>query len=282
MSHTIGFETTQSWTASVRETSRAESWISINPTSGDAGKHTITVTLTENETTESRQAVVIISCGGESANISITQRGVGQDEPEDPDNPNNPDNPQKPEHPDVAPEDRLTWVETTYTEVYSDGSSTDKSYMLFEYDAEGLLTGYDQYDYDSEQTDKINASYEGTLKRSEGKITDEEKWFEIGGSSYEGMPLPNSGEYTKEYRLNASGLVSGYTDPDGASQTFTYNADGTLARLEYRNPSYPDENSTSTLTWQETSFPFRPSTDGITKQRRSPTPNTSTPGTAST
>ena len=39
----------------------------------------------------------------------------------------------------------------------------------FEYDAEGLLTGYDQYDYDSEQTDKINASYERTLKRSEGK-----------------------------------------------------------------------------------------------------------------
>ena len=251
MSHTIGFETTQSWTASVRETSRAESWISINPTSGDAGKHTITVTLTENETTESRQAVVIISCGGESANISITQRGVGQDEPEDPDDPNNPDNPQKPEHPDVAPEDRLTWVETTYTEVYSDGSSTDKSYMLFEYDAEGLLTGYDQHDYDSEQTDKINASYERTLKRSEGKITDEEKWFEIDGSSYEGMPLPNSGEYAKEYRLNASGLVSGYTDPDGASQTFTYNADGTLARLEYRDPSYPEANSTATLTWQD-------------------------------
>ena len=140
---------------------------------------------------------------------------MGQDEPEDP---NNPDNPQKPEHPDVAPEDRLTWVETTYTEVYSDGSSTDKSYLLFEYDAEGLLTGYDQYDYDSEQTDKINASYERTLKRSEGKITDEEKWFEIDGSSYEGMPLPNSGEYAKEYRLNASGLVSGYTDPDGASR----------------------------------------------------------------
>jgi len=251
LSHTIGFETTQSWTASVRETSRAESWISINPTSGDAGKHTITVTLTENETTESRQAVVIISCGGESANISITQRGVGQDEPEDPDDPNNPDNPQKPEHPDVAPEDRLTWVETTYTEVYSDGSSTDKSYMLFEYDAEGLLTGYDQYDYDSEQTDKINASYERTLKRSEGKITDEEKWFEIGGSSYEGMPLPNSGEYTKEYRLNTSGLVSSYTDPDGASQTFTYNADGTLARSEYRDPSYPEANSTATLTWQD-------------------------------
>lgn len=251
MSHTIGFETTQSWTASVRETSRAESWISINPTSGDAGKHTITVTLTENETTESRQAVVIISCGGESANISITQRGVGQDEPEDPDAPNDPDNPQKPEHPDVAPEDRLTWVETTYTEVYSDGSSTDKSYMLFEYDAEGLLTGYDQYDYDSEQTDKINASYERTLKRSEGKITDEEKWFEIDGSSYEGMPLPNSGEYTKEYRLNTSGLVSGYTDPDGASQTFTYNADGTLARSEYRDPSYPEANSTATLTWQD-------------------------------
>ena len=251
MSHTIGFETTQSWTASVRETSRAKSWISINPTSGDAGKHTITVTLTENETTESRQAVVIISCGGESANISITQRGVGQDEPEDPDDPNNPDNPQKPEHPDVAPEDRLTWVETTYTEVYSDGSSTDKSYMLFEYDAEGLLTGYDQHDYDSEQTDKINASYERTLKRSEGKITDEEKWFEIDGSSYEGMPLPNSGEYAKEYRLNASGLVSGYTDPDGASQTFTYNADGTLARLEYRDPSYPEANSTATLTWQD-------------------------------
>ena len=108
--------------------------------------------------------------------------------------------------------------------------------MLFEYDAEGLLTGYDQYDYDSEQTDKINASYERTLKRSEGKITDEEKWFEIDGSSYEGMPLPNSGEYAKEYRLNASGLVSSYTYPDGASQTFTYNADGTLARFGIPQP----------------------------------------------
>lgn len=65
------------------------------------------------------------------------------------------------------------------------------------------------------------------------------------------MPLPNSGEYAKEYRLNTSGLVSSYTDPDGVSQTFTYNADGTLARLEYRDPSYPEENSTSTLTWQD-------------------------------
>lgn len=252
LSHTIGFETTQSWTASVRETSRAESWISINPTSGDAGKHTITVTLTENETTESRQAVVIISCGGESANISITQRGVGQDEPEDPDDPNNPDNPQKPEHPDVAPENRLTYVETTYTEVYSGGSSTDKGYMLFEYDADGLLTGQKQYDFDSEQTDKINASYETTIARSQGKITQKKKWFEAnGGGSYEGIPLPHSGEYTVECRLNASGLIAGCTDPDGDSQTFTYNADGTLARMEYRSPSYPEENSTSTLTWQD-------------------------------
>ena len=49
------------------------------------------------------------------------------------------------------------------------------------------------------------------------------------------MPLPNSGEYTKEYRLNTSGLVSSYTDPDGASQTFTYNADGTLCLLYTSN-----------------------------------------------
>lgn len=112
---------------------------------------------------------------------------MGQDEPEDP---NDPDNPQKPEHPDVAPEDRLTWVETTYTEVYSDGSSTDKSYMLFEYDAEGLLTGYDQYDYDSEQTDKINASYERTLKRSEGKITDEENGSKSTAAATKECPFP--------------------------------------------------------------------------------------------
>jgi YD repeat-containing protein len=30
-----------------------------------------------------------------------------------------------------------------------------------------------------------------------------------------------------------------------------YNADGTLARSEYRDPSYPEANSTATLTWQD-------------------------------
>lgn len=101
-------------------------------------------------------------------------------------------------------------------------------------------------------------------------------------ADYEGMPLPNSGEYTKEY--HASGLVSGYTDPDGASQTFTYNADGTLARSEYRDPSYPEANSTAALTWQDGNIVSISTIDGRDNETttHSPTPNTSTPGTAST
>ncbi len=247
LKHTVSFEAAEEWQASVLQT-RSDAWITIDPESGSAGKNNIAVTLTENTEETSRKAVITIHCGGESVSITITQRGVG--EPEDPDDPNNPDNPQKPEHPAVSPENRLTYIETTYTGIYSDGTSTDKGYMLFEYDADGLLTGQKQYDFDSEQTGKINASYETNITRNQGKIALQEKYLEIRGY-YEELPLSYSGEHTFEYRLNASGMLSGYTDPDGDSQTFTYNADGTLARMEYRSPSYPEENSTSTLTWQD-------------------------------
>ena len=95
-----------------------------------------------------------------------------------------------PNIPTLAPEDRLTWVETTYTEVYSDGSSTDKSYMLFEYDAEGLLTGYDQYDYDSEQTDKINAPMKGRSNEAKGKSRTKKNGSKSTAAATKECPFP--------------------------------------------------------------------------------------------
>ena len=87
VNHTIHFETTQSWTASVKQT-RAEDWISIYPTSGEAGTNEIEVTLAENTDSEEREAVITIVSGSDKVTVTVTQRGSdATEEPEEPEDP---------------------------------------------------------------------------------------------------------------------------------------------------------------------------------------------------
>ena len=69
----IHFTATASWTASVGN-SRADSWITVSPVSGEAGEGSVTVTVASNESTDERSASVFLVCGDEQETVVVTQK----------------------------------------------------------------------------------------------------------------------------------------------------------------------------------------------------------------
>ncbi|MBR1712024.1 MAG: BACON domain-containing protein [Alloprevotella sp.] len=55
-------------------------WISIPDTAFDAGRHTFTLTVTPNQSTEPRTATLTLTSAGVSTPISVTQEGKTEDE----------------------------------------------------------------------------------------------------------------------------------------------------------------------------------------------------------
>lgn len=70
---TISFTASEAWSAEVINT-RADSWVSIHPTSGGAGKATITVTTEPNDTPDDRSATIVIKSGTVEKTVKISQK----------------------------------------------------------------------------------------------------------------------------------------------------------------------------------------------------------------
>ncbi|MBQ3189865.1 MAG: hypothetical protein IJB61_01270 [Bacteroides sp] len=68
---TISFMTNTAWTANV---GTSTSWLKVSPTSGVAGTHTLTVTTTENDTYDERNASITIKAGNANKSITVTQK----------------------------------------------------------------------------------------------------------------------------------------------------------------------------------------------------------------
>ena len=90
----VTFVTYDAWTSTITETRKSTkvetpSWVSITPDHGDAaGTYTITIRLEPNTTGEDREATITISCSGTDITITITQKGVPEnDENDEPDEP---------------------------------------------------------------------------------------------------------------------------------------------------------------------------------------------------
>lgn len=94
-SATATFEVNVAWTASVTYASEADKWLTVTPTSGDAGKQTIRMTATANTTEAVRTAYVVIEYGAKLVRLTVEQAGqeAGTDDPDDPEDPDNPDDP---------------------------------------------------------------------------------------------------------------------------------------------------------------------------------------------
>lgn len=70
----VSFKATSDWTASIINT-KADSWISLDKTSGSAGSATITIKTTVNDTPDDRNATVQIKAGSTNKDIVVTQKG---------------------------------------------------------------------------------------------------------------------------------------------------------------------------------------------------------------
>ena len=69
----ITFTAAAAWTASVIST-KADSWVDVNPKSGDPGPAEIKITTTPNDTYVERNATIQIKCGTETKDIVLTQK----------------------------------------------------------------------------------------------------------------------------------------------------------------------------------------------------------------
>lgn len=70
---TISFTASEAWSAEIINT-RADSWISIHPTSGGAGEATITITTEPNDTPDDRSATIVIKSGTVEKTVKISQK----------------------------------------------------------------------------------------------------------------------------------------------------------------------------------------------------------------
>lgn len=70
---TIPFTATGNWTASLMN-DRADSWITLTPSSGSAGDVLLSITTTANDTYDERNATIVLRCGDDSENIVVTQK----------------------------------------------------------------------------------------------------------------------------------------------------------------------------------------------------------------
>ena len=72
---TLTFTATEAWTASVGEAdTRAIDWLTVSPTSGQAGTATLTITTEPNNTYDERNAAITLTSGGTRKTLTVTQK----------------------------------------------------------------------------------------------------------------------------------------------------------------------------------------------------------------
>ena len=72
---TLTFTASEAWTASVGEANtRAIDWLTVSPTSGQAGTATLTITTEPNTTYDERNAAIILTSGSTRKTLTITQK----------------------------------------------------------------------------------------------------------------------------------------------------------------------------------------------------------------
>ncbi len=72
---TLTFTASEAWTASVGEANtRAIDWLTVSPTSGQAGTATLTITTEPNTTYDERNAAIILTSGSTRKTLTVTQK----------------------------------------------------------------------------------------------------------------------------------------------------------------------------------------------------------------
>ena len=174
----ITFTATAAWTASVIST-RADSWVDVNPKSGNPGLAEIKITTTPNDTYVERNATIQIKCGTETKDIVLTQKQV----------------------------DNIT-VTTDKVELGAEGGTFTielKSNIDFSYEIEGDWIKYVSTKAYADKALTFTAEANDGVQKREGSITIK------GGGFSETVKVYQSGEEPalvisqNEYNLEADG-----------------------------------------------------------------------------
>lgn len=212
------------WTAAVQPASdgTAAAWLTIDPASGEAGEHTVTLTAEANTAEEERTATVIVTSGSSSATVSVSQAGTtAQDEPEEPEEPDTPDH--------------TGLVKTVTLTVSSEG---DYIYE-FSYDDQNRITEIIRgFSDDSSEDIPIHFTYGENFVSA---LMDSEFGSEFdavfdGQNRVSKLTLKESDDfYSISY--DASGYITNieYNDIDDASNNCTYTfawSDGNIIKIE--------------------------------------------------
>lgn len=123
----ISFTAEEAWSTRVNypgTKAAAEEWVSLNPSSGEAGTVTISVALDKNFTGKSRRAEITIICGDTQITVIIEQKGETEEGKV----------PDESDEPGIVPEPEARRI--TKIKVYDEESLF---YMDFEYDKAGRI-----------------------------------------------------------------------------------------------------------------------------------------------
>ena len=174
----ITFTAATAWTASVIST-KADSWVDVNPKSGDPGPAEIKITTTPNDTYVERNATIQIKCGTETKDVVLTQKQV----------------------------DNIT-VTTDKVELGAEGGTFTielKSNIDFSYEIKGDWIKYVSTKAYSDKTLTFTAEPNDGVQKREGSVTVK------GGEFSETVKVYQSGEEPtliitqNEYNLEAEG-----------------------------------------------------------------------------
>ena len=199
----LAFTAPYAWSASILPNASGDStdWLSIDPTSGAAGQHTITLTAQANENEGSRSLSISLSSGQQTTPVLVTQLGTA-----DADSTGTPV---------FVPETAIRQV------TILDPDDGTKSNYAFEYDEQGRVVRMQGSDnYDGTSIYLYTATYEGNTVTVDG-----DDGVHIVGT------LDAQGRATRvAYTETLSPDGGGSGSPTRTDITLTYDAEGRLTQ----------------------------------------------------
>ena len=201
---TLTFTAPSAWSASLlpNVADNPTDWLAIDPTSGTAGQHTITLTAQANENENSRSLSISLSSGQQTTPVLITQLGTADTDSTD--------------TPVFVPETAIRQV------TILDPDDGTEANFAFEYDGEGRVVrmqGSDQYEGET-HTYLYTMAYEGSTVTVDG-----DDGVHIVGT------LDAQGRATRvAYTETLSPEGGGSGSPTRTDITLTYDAEGRLTQ----------------------------------------------------
>ncbi|MBR5105140.1 MAG: hypothetical protein IKU93_01750 [Alistipes sp.] len=215
----ITFTASEAWSATVQEVRSECVWLTISPDHGEAGTYTLSIELEANETGASRSAEIVISCGGSTLKIKITQKAAEQITPP---------------APTIEDKNRIAAL------FFDDG----KERVFFTYNDKGQIASIK---YEEIEKNKLYEEITQTIKYDGRNITIPEVCYHLDTRNY---PQTHSFRYKEEYTdgsavLNSDGTLSSYIYDDEKFY-ISYGADG-------RVDKYTNEKSEAValFTWED-------------------------------